>query len=225
MLSLLQVSLCFEILAFLASVFFYLRKKNTLILYFIPFLLLTVSVEILGKVWPFPRGFWFNKFILYNIFTTVEFIFYAFVFFKYFKKHLFKKFALLFIPIFIVLVVLNFLFVQGLDKTFHTYTFLVGSFFVVVSCCCFFYESVQPEQIDQQLSKMPFFWICSGLLIFYLGSVIINALYQYLTSNDMRVQGQRVYDIINGSLNVVLYSSFCIAFYLCPKNKKTYSSQ
>ena len=109
---------------------------------------------------------------------------------------------------------------QGFNKTFNTYTFLLGSFFIVIFCCCFFYESELPDKIDQQLAKQPFFWICCGLLIFYLGSVIINALYEYLRTNDLREEGIRIYGIINYSLNVILYSSFCIAFYLCRDNRK-----
>lgn len=192
-------------------------------MYFIPFLFLTVAVELMGYGGTFYKGF--GKFAMYNIFTTLEFVFYTFLFLMHLKTPLFKKITLLFIPLYLLAVVLNLAFIQGLNKTFHSYTFLLGSFFMVVFCCCFFYESVLPDQIDQQLSKQPFFWICSGLIIFYLGSVIINALFEYLISNDLQSEGKRIYNIINRSLNVILYSSFCIAFYLCPSHKKTYSSQ
>lgn len=217
------LSLVFEIIGLFGAIFFYIKKRNKIILYFIPFLFLTVMVEFIGRWGTFPKGF--RKFAMYNIFTTIEFLFYSFLFYTHFNKVIYKRIVLFFIPSYILVVALNLIFIQGLNKTFHSYTFLLGSFFIVVFCCCFFYESVLPEQIDQQLSKQPFFWICCGLLIYYLGSVIINALFEYLTSNDLREQGKRIYDIINRSLNVVLYSSFCIAFYLCPNNKKTYSSQ
>ncbi len=191
-------------------------------MYFIPFLFVTVVVEFLGWWWTYH--FDVGKHGMYNLFTTVEFIFYTFLFYTHFTRRIFKTLSLIFIPVFILLSLLNILFMQGLNTTFNTYTFLVGSFFIVVFCCCFFYESVQPEKIDDQLSKQPLFWIASGLLIYYLGSVIINALFEYLRSNDLRDQGMRIYGIINKSLNVILYSSFCIAFYLCPNNRKTYSS-
>ncbi len=219
----LPISLFFEILCFCFSIIFYLKKRNKLQLYFIPFLFITVLIELLGRWATFPD--YFGKFAMYNIFTTLEFVFYSLLFFIHYKKQSFKKFSLLFIPTYIFSVVINLAFIQGFSKTFHTYTFLLGSFFIVIFCCFFFYESVQPDKIDQQLSKLPFFWICSGLLIYYLGSVIINALYQYLTSNDLRTEGMKIYDLINDSLIIILYSSFCIAFYLCPNNTKKFSSQ
>ena len=219
----LSISTIFEIITFLTSIFFFIKKRNKLLLYFIPFLFLTVTVEVIGKLGTLPKGF--GKMALYNVFTTLEFFFYAFLFYIHFKRMIFKKMVLLFIPLFSLAVGLNLVFIQGLNKTFHSYTFLLGSFFIVVFCCCFFYESVLPDNIDQQLAKQPFFWICSGLLIFYLGSVIINALFEYLSSNDLQVEGKKIYNYINRTLNVILYSSFCIAFYLCPNNRKTYSSQ
>lgn len=215
--------LYFEILSFLISAVLYYKKRNKLLLYFIPFLFLTVVIELVGSGLFFNSWFPNYRYATYNVFTTIEFVFYSAVFFSQFRKAFFKKVVTFFIPIFTFLVILNLGFIQGLNKTFHTYTFLLGSFFIVAFCCCFFYESVLPERIDEQLSKQPFFWISSGLLIYYLGSVIINALFDYLTTNDMRIEGTRIYGIINDCLNVILYTSFSISFFLCPDNKKTSS--
>lgn len=188
--------------------------------YFIPFLLLTVVVELLGIWFSYKsiKNYW-----LYNIFTTIEFIFYSFLFYLHFRRTVFKKIALGFIPFLILSDAANLAFIQG-TKYFHTYTFLLGSFFIVVFCCFFLYESILPEHINQHLSKQPFFWICIGLLIFYLGSVIINALFEYLRSNDLQQEGKKIYGIINHTLNVLLYSSFSVSFFLCRNNRKTYSS-
>ncbi len=213
--------LYFQISSLLLVLVFYKQKRDKLLLYFIPFLFITVFVELIGT-WYLSKGI--RNYWMFNVFTTFEFLFYTFLFYSYFKKPFFKKIILYFMPFFTLAVVLNILLIQGFNKTFNTYTFLLGSFFIVIFCCCFFYESVLPDKIDQQLSKQPFFWICSGLLIFYLGSVIINALFEYLRNNDLQAEGIRIYGIINNSLNVILYSSFCIAFYLCPNHKKTYSS-
>lgn len=190
---------------------------------FIPFLLLTVFVEFIGYLSVIyavkEKNYW-----IYNVFTAFEFVFYAYLFMQYFKLPLLRKVAFYLIPLIIVFSICNFLFVQGTEH-FHTYTLLFGSFFLVLFCCCYFYEWVLPEQINQNLLKQPFFWVCVGLLLFYLGSVIINALYEYLRSSDMDEEGKHIYVMINRSLNVVLYSSFSISFILCRNNRKISSSQ
>jgi len=216
------IYLFFQIFSFIVALYSYRQKRDKMLLYFIPFLFLTVIIELIGT-WYLSKGL--RNYWMFNVFTTLEFLFYTFLFYLYFKKRIFKKIILYFMPLFTLMVLLNILFIQGFNKTFNTYTFLLGSFFIVIFCCCYFYESVLPDKIDQQLSKQPFFWICSGLLIFYLGSVIINALFEYLRNNDLQAEGIRIYGIINNSLNVILYSSFCIAFYLCRDNKKISSSQ
>ena len=212
----------FQIISLFTAIFFYLRTRDKMTLYFIPFLFLTVIIEFIGG-WYLSKGV--RNYAMYNVFTTVEFVFYTSLFTFQFKKQKLKRLSLFFIPFFLTTVAINLIFIQGFNKTFNTYTFLIGSFFIVVFCCCFFYEAVLPDKIDQQLSKQPFFWICCGLLIFYLGSVIINALFEYLRNNDLQAEGIRIYGIINHSLNVILYTSFCIAFYLCQNNRKTYSFQ
>ncbi len=190
--------------------------------YFIPFLLLTVIVESIGYLASIynigNRNYW-----LYNVFNIIEFTFYAFLFYENFKVPLLKKLVIYFIPLLIGFSLVNYIFIQGIDR-FHTYTLLFGSFFMVFFCCSYFYEWVLPEQITQNLLKQSFFWICVGLLLFYLGSVIINALFEYLRSSDMLEQGKRIYGFINKSLNIVLYSSFCISFFLCRSNRKNSSS-
>ena len=212
-----SLSIAFQIISFLTSLVLFYRKRNKLILIFIPFLFLTVSVELTGN-WYFSKGI--KNYQIYNIFTTIEFIFYSFLFYSHLKKPFFKKSVLLFVLFFLICFTINVLFIQGFNKTFNTYTFLLGSFFLVIFCCCFFYESVLPDRIDLQLAKQPFFWVCTGLLIFYLGSVIINALFEYLRSNDLQEQGKKIYQLINRTLNVILYSTFCIAFFLCRDNRK-----
>ena len=205
--------------SFLVCLYLYKTLKNTELKYFLPFLFLTLSVELTG-FWMYRHGI--KNYLLFNVFTTFEFIFYSFLFYKHYRKPLFKNIAILFMPLYVIAVCINLYSFQGMNN-FHSYTFLLGSFFIVIFCCLFFYESLLPEFLDNNLTKQPFFWVCTGLLLFYLGSVIINALFEYLRTFDMQEEGKKIYGIINQSLNVVLYSAFIFAFNLCRKNNKTYS--
>ncbi len=204
--------------SFLVCLLLYKSLKNTELKYFLPFLFITLTVELTG-LWMIQHGI--KNYLLFNIFTTFEFIFYTFLFYKHFRKNTFKVFSLVFMPLYIISVTINIVYYQGIDK-FHTYTFLIGSFFIVVFCCLFFYESVLSEYLENTLTKQPFFWVCTGLLLFYLGSVIINALFEYLRTFDMQIEGKKIYGTINQSLNVILYSAFIFSFILCRNNSKTY---
>lgn len=209
---------------FFALLFLKDLKKHRGFIYFFPFLLVTVTVELVAK---FVMGENTNsrpaRFLMFNIFTTAEFVFYSAIFLLHLNNTTLKKIIRILIPVYLVLVTVNIIFIQG-PNSFHTYTFLLGSFFMVVYSCFYLYESILPESLNSNLSKQPFFWVCIGLLIFYLGSVIINALFEYLTSASLMAQGTVIYTTITNSLNVILYGSFSIAFILCRNNRKTSSS-
>ncbi len=199
-------------------------KNNKGFIYFIPFLLVTVAVECIAKyLLTSPNTGRSARYMLFNIFTTSEFVFYSAIFLIYLNNRTLRRIITILIPIYIVLVILNIALIQGTQK-FHSYTFLLGSFLMVVYSCFFLYESILPDSINIKLTQHPFFWVTIGLLIFYLGSVIINALFEYLTSAALGKQGTQIYGYINNSLNIVLYGSFIIAFILCRKNKKISSS-
>lgn len=199
-------------------------KRQKGFIYFVPFLLITVTIELIAKLAmtdnPDLRP---ARFMLFNIFTASEFVFYSAIFLLHLNNATLKKIIRILIPVYLLLVAINIAFIQGVNS-FHTYTFLLGSFFMVVYSCFFLYESILPESLNTKLSKQPFFWVCIGLLIFYLGSVIINALFEYLTSASLKAQGTQIYTTITNSLNVILYGSFSIAFILCRNNRKTSSS-
>ncbi len=202
----------------LVCLILYKSVKKTALKYFLPFLVLTIIVELSG-LWMNQHGI--KNYLLFNVFTTVEFVFYSFLFFKHYRKNENKLLSLLFMPLYTLAVIINLIYFQGIDR-FHTYTFLLGSFFIVVFCCLFFYESVLPEYIESTLTKEPFFWVCTGLLLFYLGSVIINALFEYLRTFDMQFEGKKIYSTINQILNILLYTAFLISFIVCRNNNKTY---
>jgi len=206
---------------FIALLFYKDLKRNTIMFYFIPFLIVTVMVEIAAK-WIWKDRY--EKFIIFNIFTAAEFVFYSLIFRFHLTNKLLRHIIILLIPVYLLLFILNVSLIQLISSSFHSYTFLLGSFFMVVYSCFFLYESILPESINVRLSRQPFFWITIGLLIFYLGSVIINALVEYLTKSDFAEQGIIIYRNITNSLNVILYGSFSVAFILCRNNRKTSSS-
>ena len=212
----------FEIISFVLSLVFFKQLKNTSIELFVPFLFLTVVIEFVGWCYHYfeiaNKNYW-----LFDFFTTIELIFYAYLFSLNFRTVLLKKLANTFIPILILFSIFNFTFLQGKEH-FNTYTLLFGSFFMVIFCCSYLYELIIIDSQQESLFFHPFFWICMGILLFYLGSVIINALFEYMFNNNLLTADNNLYLLITRSLNIVLYSSFSISFIICNKTKKAYYS-
>jgi len=217
-----SVDFYFELLSFVLSVVFFKHLKNTTIVLFTPFLFLTVLIEFIGWCYHFFEANHTNYW-LFNFFTTIELIFYAYLFSLNFKHTILKKIATYFIPLLMLISILNYTYLQGKEQ-FHTYTLLFGSFFMVIFCCVYLYELIITDAHYETLFKQPFFWICFGILLFYLGSVIINSLFDYMLLNNLLSRGNNLYLLITRALNILLYSSFSISFILCNRNKKNYYS-
>lgn len=205
----LQIHHYAEIGSFLGSLLFYKRLKGSLFMWFIPFLGITVCAEI-GATY-MKQDLKQSNVMLYNFFTTFEFLFY-FWFMSFFMDN--KRLRLILkilIPLYLLAVFLNLAFFE--TGKFHSKTYLAGGILIVFFCLLYFFKIIRNNDINFEIEKEPFFWVVLGLLLFYLGGIAINTLLDYLGPEK-----RLFYLMINRWLNVLLYGSFIVAFFLC-KNR------
>lgn len=208
----LSITNYFELGAFIISVLAYRRLKGTPFVLFPFFLFVIVLVELTGRyirIVLLHKNAW-----LFNISTTLEFVFYAYIFQLQLRDPALKKAASRFMFIYPLLVLLNLLFVQGFTN-FHSYTMVVGSIFMIIFCCWYFFELLQNPQ-EGELRKDPMFWISTGILFFYLGGLSYNLLFNLLQTYAATT-ARKLFQSINNNLILMLYSCFIIAF-LCRGN-------
>ncbi len=202
----------FELAAFIISVLCYPGLRGTPLRTFPLFLFFIVVVELAGNY--ISAVLRHGNAWLYNISTTLEFVFYAYIFRLQLKDPAFKKAASRFMIFYPMLVLLNLLFIQGFLR-FHSYTMVVGSILIIIFCCFYFYELLQnPREGD--LLRDPMFWISTGVLFFYLGDLSYNLLFNLLQEYAAHTGG-KLFQSINNNLILMLYSCFIIAF-LCRRN-------
>jgi hypothetical protein len=200
----------FEMAAFIASALTWQSLKGTALRLFPLFLFFIVAAELIGNYISqvlHQKNGW-----LFNITTTLEYIFYAHIFSLTLRDPAFKTMARRFMAIYPMVVLLNLLFVQGFTE-FHSYTVVLGSLFMIILCCLFFYELLL-NPLEGELRKVPMFWISTGILFFHLGDLSFDLLFNLL-KND--ATGKEFFSSINNNLILILYSCFIIAF-LCQRS-------
>lgn len=200
----------FELIALFASLFLVRKLRYSILVYFVPFLLLIVLYEF-GTL----RG-WFtiNRSNLWavNIITTIEFLFYGIFLTALIKKSKYKKAAKGSIIAVLILTILNILFFQGFSKL-HSYTFLCGSILIIGLACYFFYELLDYDIQHDSILKYSFFWLITGVLFFYIGQFAFFCFFEYMIhSQDSKYR--TLFDNISTYSNAILYSCIIIAF-LC----------
>ena len=209
----------FELSAFLLSVLVYTNLKATPLRPFPLFLGFIVLTELAAKYNRVPLSQPDTR--LNVLSTTVGFIFYAYIFKGYLRRPFFKRMVSAFMVVYPLLVGIDLLLLQGFTLQ-HSYTQSLGAVCMILFCCCFFYELLL-NPVEEQLRRDPMFWISTGILFFYLGSLSYNLLFNFL-AKFAAGEGGKLFQSINNNLILMLYSCFIIAF-LCKRSLRKSSLQ
>jgi hypothetical protein len=198
----------FIALSMIAGFIALIQKRISSYLWLFPFFLaLALVVEILG--WQLSEKAQ-NNADLYNFFSVSAFAYYMRLIMDVVHSRKAKKVILGVMTLYVIISLINIFFIQKINN-FHTMTYSIGCFLIVVISIYYFYELLQvPRSID--LKKEPSFWIVAGLLFFYICTLPILGVLNFLFSFP-GVIGRSLEDIIS-ILNVLLYSLFTIGF-LC----------
>jgi len=205
-----QAYIIFVVISFLASLTIYSQQNTKIYLRLFPFfLLLTLIIELISY-YLFVKEKKVTITMLYNFFSLFEFLFYMYVIREVIQSKLAKKIVFYTSGLYLLLVILNFLFIQKITS-FNSMTYALGCLLIVAICIYYFYELFQLSH-SVSLVRQPSFWICSGLLFYYCCSFPIFGLLNFLKKGPTVIQNN--FGTIILLLNVFLYSSFTIAF-LC----------
>ncbi|HRQ52276.1 MAG TPA: hypothetical protein PLR74_17140 [Agriterribacter sp.] len=193
------------LLGSIAGAIVYFKKGTPVFLRALPvYLLITFTVEYIGQ-WMNDNGR--ATVTLYNVFTTIEFVFYFWMLRHMVKNARAKKLLHHSLWLYPVLVILNKLLLQkGLQ--FHTITFSLGGLLIVMATITYFFELFQFDK-PVNLVREPSFWICSGLLFFYACTFPLYALINFL-QDPSNIIIKNIASIL-AIVNILLYSSFIIA--------------
>ncbi|MGL6267425.1 MAG: hypothetical protein ACRC2O_05845 [Chitinophagaceae bacterium] len=169
-------------------------------------------IEILALAYSY--GFKTSNHWIYNVFTAGQIAYIAFIYSKLISNKKISNQIRLLLLIFMILVVLNFIFLQSFFK-FHTFSYILGCFLI-------FFISIQylkqllNEKNWQPLKKLPFFWITTGNIIFYICSMFYMGSINYINDKNFDEYGSliSIFVYLFTSVQFILYT---IAF-LCNLN-------
>ena len=212
--------LYFQYLALFSAIYYYKSLKIFKAGAMLPLLILVCAIETASAV---SKHFGYsNNHYLYNtyILTNTPLYFYLFYYFLNINPKIRKPYFLTAVSI-SVLMLLNFVFLEGIF-IFNTLSIILMQFCTVLLSVFLLFRLAVSEKFFV-LSKHPYFWIAAGLLIFSLGTLVVLGMNQYIRMHQLTIVNKALYRTIMPILNVILYSSYSYAFYLCAQMKKSYS--
>lgn len=195
----------FEFLALLCSLIFLKNIRHTPLHWFVPYLLLIVGIELAGRYIRtelHKPNAW-----LYNFSIPVEYLFFTFIFYSFYKSHFDRNLAKGFLLLFTVYVIIS-LGIRGIS-IFNGTVLIIGSFAMILFSLLYFVELYnRPGIID--LRREPVFWIAIGVLLFNAGEFSYDLLSKFFFKQiDISAA---IFRSINKYLDLLLYLCISISF-------------
>ncbi len=200
-----------EFLSLLCALFCLGRLRNSFMKWFVPFLALTVLVEIVCHILLQHDK---NTLPAYIIFDTITVTFYTFIFYNFSIKKYLKNILLVTISFRIVFTVTYYL----LSLIFPSYyLFVVSGIQMIFFSCLLFYQYLRTEDLDIVANHKSGIWFAAGILIFYAGVTIVLSLVNYIRHNELKIAGVYLYNFVPRYLSIILYVCISISLILWKK--------
>lgn len=148
-----------------------------------------------------------NNWLLYNLYTPVEFLFFACLYYMAFKDKRKRIFIVVTTVIMILFSAYNFKFFQG-DTTFNVYSFIFSCIGLILFSFVYLIELYSATNIVRFYAD-PLFWVSVGILFFYPPGIFSTGLITEIYK-QYPILAVKIYKI-NDTLNVLRYYSFLLA--------------
>ncbi|MEM9390790.1 MAG: hypothetical protein AAF149_20630 [Bacteroidota bacterium] len=203
-----------ELTTFVIGLITFKKYKDTYLKYFLFLLGLIVALEYGVLALKKLYGSNFQNHFIYNISTSIQYIYYFTLYYRTLNKVKYKKLVAGFLAFFLISIIFNFSFTQKLnvDGPFHSYTFTLGAVLLIVSIGLFFAEMLKTEKVLRFRSYL-MFWISIGLFLFYTAIIPLILSINFL---PMSLEPKMLRAILF-VLNLMMYGCFSIGFIVSDK--------
>ena len=118
---------------------------------------------------------------LYNLWFFFWFMYLASIYFQVLEREFVHVSIQVFYVAFIVFVIINSLFIQGVFKL-QTLTYVVGGIFIIYLAVAYF-STLFISSENEKITRDPFFWLSFALIIYFGSTVPFYGMFNYLQEN------------------------------------------
>lgn len=206
--ALLKLLYIVEIIACVTGFVYWKKVKDTYWKWFSVFLAFIVVAETFGFYTVLTNDLRSNgNFFIYFV-IPCNYLFYYWLFLQFFKKNGTAWLPKMFTVIYMLSLVFDISFFSKHKYWFFSISYTVGNMLLVLLILVTFFKVITKNLILEFRESM-FFWVCSGLLIFYLGTLpyfgLRNVLVSYMQLNNG-------YSNVMYFLDAVMYMLFTFSF-------------
>jgi len=168
-----------ELIAAIFGTIYFSKYKNTALKFFLYLLWYITLTEFLSwysmkygineLLFINEKGVRYNWW-MYNLLRFITFNCLFFIYYKYLKTKIYKRWIRIFMFIYIITSVINWSFLQSFIWNNSEIPRTIGSIFLIVTILFYFIELLKSEKV-LVFHRLLFFWISVGLLLYYAGTI------------------------------------------------------
>ena len=180
----------------------YLRSYSLVIRLLFFFVCLTGVLELASGIF---MAYGINNLVFFHVHVYLEFTFIALIFFLTFDSITWRAITLGCAAIFYVYSAFNAIFYEAVDLFNSNQRYVEG--LMILFFCTGYFISLMRRPVHRYLEKQPMFWLTSGFLIYFAGT-----LYLFLVSKELMAINKLQYWTIHSVLNIGLNAIYVLAF-------------
>jgi len=198
----------FELAACIVGFVVWKKIKNSYWRWFPFYLALIVLIEITAEYFLHVRNNLAVNNGIYQYFgLPLEFLFFYWLLYRYFNNE--SRWPLYAAAIYLACWLLDIFYLGQLSLYFESISYIIGTILLAILLLIFFIDFSKSDAILKYQSSM-MFWVCAGLMIFYIGTLPFYGLHTTLYRMDKHFF--YAYWYIQFALNYLMYTLFVVAF-------------
>jgi hypothetical protein len=187
-------------------------RKLTVLVYFLP---IVFFQEIALYIADHLR-FSYSSAVVYNIYRPICTIVFASIYYKVpFMSSLKKWIAWLTIA-YLCIILVSYVFLHSFFSN-NTYLILCRGVLLTFCAILFLFRYFTLDNLIEEKFWRPLVWITAGIAVFYPVVTLSVTFEDYLSVQDTKIFGFRLYNLAPQIMSIFMYSCFSHAFYLCRK--------
>lgn len=187
------------------------RRLNGLQKYLFALVVFILVIEILANF----IGRWYlhmNNLPLLHLFSVGQFTFLWLIFRRRIVPLIPKQTFQALLIVFYIFAVVSAVWIDGVFN-FNAYARSFGAILLIFFCLTYYYQRLKMLDMEH-LEQDPLFWISTGSLIYFSGSVILFVVSNYILQNEvMSIRLWGIHAVLN-IFNIIFYA---IALWVTPK--------
>lgn len=200
----------FEALAVGASLMYWKKLRHSYWRFFAFYLATIFLAEVTGEFTGYQLHWVRFNIALYRYFVIpLEFLFFFWLFWKYFGRSLRRWWAFAAAFLYLICLAVDLAWLGGLETAFFSFSYMAGNMSLLVLVILFLSDFIRSDEILNYRSSM-MFWVSAGLLVFFMLSLPLYGLWNTLAYRHPGLFNR--YWIATMVFNYIMYLLFALSF-------------